>query len=330
MCTAITYKTGGAYFGRTLDYEISFGEEVVITPRRYPFSFRCGERTSSHYAMIGMALVEDAYPLYFDAMNERGLYMAGLNFTESARYAEGRDRARGVAQFELIPYILSSCATLDEARESLLDLSITDEPFNDRLPVAKLHWLIADGESAMTVESVARGLFLYDNRVGVLTNEPPFDMQMQQLNNYIGLSPAEPKNRFSDRLELRAYSRGMGAIGLPGDLSSQSRFARAAFVKMNSVSDSGEEESVSQFFHILGAVEQVRGCCSVENGYEITRYTSCCSAESGIYYYTTYGNRSISAVDMRCAELEGGSLERYPLIEREQIRYQRQTKVNKN
>lgn len=322
MCTAVTYKTGGAYFGRTLDYERSFGEEVVITPRRYPFSFRCGERLASHYAMIGMARVEDAYPLYFDAMNERGLYMAGLNFTESARYAEGRSKARGVAQFELIPYLLGSCATLDEAREALLELAVTGEPFNDRLPVAKLHWLIADSEGAMTVEAVAGGLFLYDNRVGVLTNEPPFEMQMQQLNNYMGLSPDEPKNRFSDRLELRAYSRGMGALGLPGDLSSQSRFARAAFVKMNSVSDSGEEESVSQFFHILGAVEQVRGCCSVGDGYEITRYTSCCSAERGIYYYTTYGNRSISAVDMRRAELDGGALERYPLITKEQIIYQ--------
>ena len=328
MCTAVTYKTKDTYFGRTLDYERSFGEEIVVTPRRYPFSFRNGARAVSHYAMVGMALAEDGYPLYFDAMNERGLYMAGLNFTDSARYSEGEDGTKRVAQFELIPYILGSCADLDEARELLLDISVTGEAFNESLPTARLHWLVADGEGAMTVEPLESGLAVYNNPVGVLTNEPPFDSQMRQLNNYMNLSPKEAKNRFSEKLQLKAYSRGMGAIGLPGDLSSQSRFVRAAFVKLNSVSGESEEESVSQFFHILGAVEQVRGCCSVDDGYEITRYSSCCSARQGIYYYTTYENRGISAVDMRCAQLDGEELERYPLEMREQIRYQRKSKKN--
>lgn len=327
MCTAITYKTRGAYFGRTLDYERSFGEEIVVTPRRYTFVFRNGERTSSHYAMVGMARVEDGYPLYFDAMNERGLYMAGLNFTESARYMDGGD-GRRLSQFELVPYILGSCADLDEARERLLEISVTGEAFKESLPAARLHWLLADAEGAITVEPLESGLFIYDNPVGVLTNEPPFDVQMQQLNNYMNLSSKEAQNRFSDKLQLRAYSRGMGAIGLPGDLSSQSRFVRAAFVKLNSVSGESEEESIGQLFHILGAVEQVRGCCAVGDGYEITRYSSCCSAQQGIYYYTTYENRAISAVDMRCAQLNGDALECYPLVTREQIRYQR--KVNKN
>lgn len=111
--------------------------------------------------------------------------------------------------------------------------------------------------------------------------------------------------------------------GLPGDLSSQSRFVRAAFVKLNSVSGDSESESVSQFFHILGSVEQQRGCCEAENGrYEITLYTSCCNASRGIYYYTTYGNRQITAVDMYQENLDSSRLIRYPLIQGEQIRRQ--------
>lgn len=39
MCTAATYRTKDFYFGRTLDYEFSYGEEIVITPRNYEFNF---------------------------------------------------------------------------------------------------------------------------------------------------------------------------------------------------------------------------------------------------------------------------------------------------
>ena len=164
---------------------------------------------------------------------------------------------------------------------------------------------------------------IYDNPVGVLTNNPPFDEQLFQLNNYMHLSPKTPKNSFSDKLSLNAYSRGMGALGLPGDLSSQSRFVRAAFVKMNSLSGNSENESVSQFFHILGAVDQQRGCCEVGEGkYEITIYTSCCNADKGIYYYTTYDNHQITAVNMYNEDLDGLCLLRYPLIKGEQIKTQ--------
>lgn len=115
----------------------------------------------------------------------------------------------------------------------------------------------------------------------------------------------------------------MGALGLPGDLSSPSRFARVSFVKMNSVCGDSEEESVSQFFHILGAVEQQKGCCDLGDGkYEITLYTACCNADRGIYYYTSYDNRQISAVDMRKENLDTEKLIRYRAIRGEQIRMQ--------
>ena len=137
------------------------------------------------------------------------------------------------------------------------------------------------------------------------------------------LSNISPENTFSSRLDLKNYSRGMGAIGLPGDLSSQSRFVRTAFVKMNSVSGDGELESVSQFFHILNSVDQQRGCCDLgDNKYEITIYTSCCNATKGIYYYTTYDNHQITAVNMNKENLEWNKLIRYPLIKEEQIKLQ--------
>ncbi len=320
MCTAATYKTKDFYFGRTLDYEFSYGDEVVVTPRNYPFSFRDAGEMKSHYAIIGMACVVENTPLYYDAMNEKGLCMAGLNFVGNAVYRKPEAGKDNVAQFEFIAWILGQCADVRAARAKLQNLNLTDTPFSAELPVAQLHWILADREEAITVESVKDGLKIYDNPVGVLTNNPPFPEQMFRLNDYMHLSPKSPENHFAESLPLYTYSRGMGAMGLPGDLSSQSRFVRVAFTKMHSVSGDSEQESISQFFHILGSVDQQRGCCDVGEGkYEITLYTSCCNADKGIYYYNTYENHQISGVDMHKENLDGTTLVRYPLVTGEQI-----------
>ena len=177
-----------------------------------------------------------------------------------------------------------------------------------------------DKDEAVVIESMADGLHVYDDPAGVLTNNPPFPQQLFNLNNYMALSPRQPENRFSGALGLHCYSRGMGALGLPGDLSSMSRFVRVAYTKLNAVCRDTEAENVSQFFHILGAVEQQRGCCEVEPGaYEYTIYTSCCNATRGIYYYTTYDNHQITAVDLHRAELDGETLSTWPLVTGEQI-----------
>lgn len=323
MCTAATYQTKDSYFGRTLDYEFSYGEGVTVTPRGYPFRFRHVRGMDRHFAMIGMAHVAEEYPLYYDAVNEQGLGMAGLNFVGNAVYREPVPEKDNIAQFEFIPWVLGQCASVAEARSLLTRVNLVSTPFSENLPVAELHWIIADREEAITVEAVREGLMVYDNPVGILTNNPPFNEQMFSLNNYMQLSAGTPQNHFCQQLPLHAYSRGMGALGLPGDLSSASRFVRASFVKLNSVSGDSESESVSQFFHILGSVDQQRGCCALEDGkYEVTLFTSCCNMHRGVYYYTTYENHQISAVDMHRTNMAGRRLCIYPLIQGEQIRYQ--------
>lgn len=320
MCTAITYKTKNHYFGRNFDLEYSYNETVTITPRNYEFKFRKVEPLTTHYAMIGMAYVVGDYPLYYDATNEKGLSMAGLNFPKNADYKEYVDGKDNVTPFEFIPWVLGKCATISEVKSLLDNINLVNINFSEQLPLSPLHWIISDRDSSITVECVKEGLKIYDNEIGVLTNNPPFDYQMFNLNNYMNLSIKAPTNTFSDKIELDQYSRGMGGMGLPGDLSSASRFVRAAFVKLNSLSRDTEEESVSQFFHILGSVEQQRGCVEMgENEYEITIYSSCCNTDKGIYYYITYDNRQIIGVDMHRENLDGSKVVSYPLMKKQNI-----------
>lgn len=320
MCTAVTYNTNNFYFGRNLDIERDYGEIVVITPRQYPFLFRSGVNITDHYAMIGMAVVAEEYPLYFDATNEKGLSMAGLNFPGNAKYypiAEGRDN---VSPFELIPWVLCQCEDTRQALKLLNNINIWHEPFSEAFPLSPLHWILADACDSYTLEATQKGFQIYDNPVGILTNNPCFEFHMQNLSNYMNLTAKMPENRFSDKIELLPYSFGMGAMGLPGDPSSASRFIRAAFTKLNAVPSNSEEGNVSQFFHMLGSVVQQKGVTILNNGeHEYTKYSSCCNADKGIYYYTTYENRRICAVDMRKEQLDSRALIRYPLQQKQDV-----------
>lgn len=344
MCTCITYSSGDFYFGRNLDLEYSFGECVVITPRRFPLQYRHGKHCGdAHYAMIGMAASAglegpQAFPLYAEAVNEKGLCMAGLNFPGNAVYTTPEEEKENVASFEIIARILSSCASVDEA-DSLLDhMNITDTAFAPGLPPAPLHWLLADRERCIVIEQTKDGLNRYDNPFGVLTNNPPFEYHLMNMNNYLNLTPENPKMRFvregktvqsedrpevmpgdqteaqpevQDRREIRLapYSQGMGAIGLPGDFSSASRFVRAAFLRCNSVSGPEEDANVAQFFHILSNVAMVRGAVvTAEGKYDITTYSCCVNADTGTYYYRTYDDSRLHCVRMDSADLDGDRL----------------------
>lgn len=323
MCTAITYKTKNNYFGRNFDLEFSYNETVTVTPRNYPFIFRKEGQLNSHYAMIGMAFVVGDYPLYYDATNEKGLSMAGLNFPGNADYKPYEDGKDNITPFEFIPWILGQCKDVAEARKKLQTINLVNINFSDELPLSPLHWIISDNEESLTVECVKEGLKVYDNIPGVLTNNPPFDFQMFNLNNYMKLSIKKPENSFSEKLDLTTYSRGMGAMGLPGDLSSMSRFVKAVFTKMNSVSGESESESISQFYHILESVEQQKGCVDMGDGkFEYTIYSSCCNTDTGVYYYKTYENSQITGVDMNSENLDGNRLISYGLIKGQQIRMQ--------
>lgn len=319
MCTALSYNASDFYFGRTLDYDRSYGEEIVIMPRCFELNFLHTESSKKHYAIIGTAHIENNYPLFYDAANEKGLAMAGLNFVGNAHYHDIIANKINIAQFEFIPYILSQCANVCEAEKLLQNLNLTGDSFNKNLPASSLHWIISDKEKSIVIESVQSGIYIYSNPIGILTNNPPFSSQLFKLNDYMHLSNTQPENTFSDKLKLFPYSRGMGALGLPGDWSSSSRFIKTAFTTLNSIPGNSEPSNVNQFFHILSGVSQPRGCCKTNAGYEITLYTVCYSTSKGIYYYTTYNNHQISAVKLYNENLDENILKRFSMINEEQI-----------
>ena len=202
MCTAVSLSGKKHYFGRNLDLERGYNERVVITPRNYVFNMRCVKPITKHYAMIGMAAVADEYPLYFEATNEMGVSMAGLNFPGNAVYGEIMEGKVNIAPFELIPWVLGQCSNMQEVKKLLENLQLAEINFSEGLPLSPLHWIISDKECSITVECVKEGLKIYENPVGILTNNPPFDYHLTNLNNYMTLHEGEAENNFGLKIVL--------------------------------------------------------------------------------------------------------------------------------
>ena len=322
MCTCINLKTKDYYFGRNLDLEYRFNESVVITPREYEFKLRKEDSFKIKYAIIGMATVVNNYPLYAEACNEKGVSIAGLNFPHNAFYEEVKKEKINITPFELIPWVLGNFDKVEELKEVIYNINLIDISFSKDMQLTPLHWMISDEKETIVLEQTKEGLNVYDNKVGVLTNNPPFPYHKENLINYLNLTPNLPENRFSSKIELKTYGNGMGAIGLPGDNSSASRFIRAAFNKLNSVCDIDEEASVSQFFHILDSVAVVKGTnITQDRKYDTTTYSCCINTTKGIYYYKTYNNNQITAIRLNEKNMNRKDLEIHQLVENQQINY---------
>lgn len=308
MCTGLNFITkDNVLFGRNFDYEKSYKEQIVVTPRDYVFRFTNGDCNSKHSAIMGIGAGSvPEYPLYYDAMNEEGLCVAGLNFEGNAIYNNFDEDMTNIAPWEFIPFLLCYASDVSEVEGLLANANIVDIPYSDDLPNSPLHWIISDKEgNCIVVEPVYEGLKVYRNDVSVLTNNPQFPLQISELNKYRGLSTKNPDNSFG--VELDEYSRGMGAIGLCGDYSSTSRFVRASFVRANAYKDWFWYDNIYQFFHILGSVEQIKGLTELDNGeFEYTIYSDCYLEDK--LYFKSYNSCAILSRCFDDFDLESSEL----------------------
>ncbi len=284
MCTAVAK---GNLLGRTLDYNCSFGESLVILPKGYSFKLKYEGEIRAKTKIMGVCYKAGEIPLFYDGINESGVGICALNFPKYAVYRDREEKKLNLASFEVISYILSLASSLKEALRLIENLNITNDSFGDGLPTTPMHWIIADREESAVVEPLAFGVKITKNPVGALTNAPPLDYHLTRLSEIVALHPGEPENYLLWDKETKPYARGMGAIGLPGDFSSVSRFLRAVFVKENIIV--GGEGEVESFFHIMSSVSVPRGCALSEEGEPVsTIYTSCADLSEGVYYLKAY------------------------------------------
>ncbi|HHL2066597.1 choloylglycine hydrolase [Clostridium perfringens] len=317
MCTGLALETkdGLHLFGRNMDIEYSFNQSIIFIPR----NFKCVNKSNkkeliTKYAVLGMGTIFDDYPTFADGMNEKGLGCAGLNFPVYVSYSkEDIEGKTNIPVYNFLLWVLANFSSVEEVKEALKNANIVDIPISENIPNTTLHWMISDitGKS-IVVEQTKEKLNVFDNNIGVLTNSPTFDWHVANLNQYVGLRYNQvPEFKLGDQ-SLTALGQGTGLVGLPGDFTPASRFIRVAFLRDAMIKNDKDSIDLIEFFHILNNVAMVRGSTrTVEEKSDLTQYTSCMCLEKGIYYYNTYENNQINAIDMNKENLDGNKIKTY-------------------
>ena len=312
MCTGVRFSdaNGNMYFGRNLDWSVGYGQRVVVTPRGYKYkSAFLGEMANSP-AVIGMGIVAENTPLYFDCANEHGLAVAGLNFPGYASYAASAVEGKtNIAAYEFPLWVALNFKTVDEVEKALKDVAIIAKPINDQYPVSELHWLIGDSERSIVVEYTVAGMEVFENDVDVLTNQPGYDWHKENLRNYMNLLPLMPKEVKWAKATMKAFGSGSLMRGLPGGFYSTDRFIRVAYLNTHYPVQSDETSNVSRLFHTLAGVAMIDGGAAMADGkFEKTVYTGGYSTATQTYYYNTYEDFTIKSVALKDCDLNSTTL----------------------
>lgn len=327
MCTALTLKTKDGYnlFGRNMDLSYSFNQAVTLLPRNYEYRDRVTQSMKkTKYAILGMATVIGDYPAFADGFNEKGLGCAGLNFPGYS-YLEEKEvpGKNNLAPYDLIVWILSNFETVDEVSKELENVELVAVPIDEKTPLPTLHWIVADKHGkSIVIEKTKEGLKVYENPIGVLTNSPTFDWHLTNLNEYIKINPNQPQDTKWVDKELKPLGVGLGTKGFPGGFSGVDRFVRISYLKSKLPETEDLMTGISQFFHILNNVAMPKGAVISDGLDDITLYTSCMCQQKGIYYYSTYNNNGISAIDMNKEDLDSKEIKVFEYLDKLHITYQ--------
>ena len=331
-CTSFNLKArnGDVVYGRTLEFALPLNSDLIVIPRHLTIEgvgpdgkAGTGLTYTTKYGAAGANGL--GLPVLVDGINEKGLAAGMLNFPGLAEFqdvspAEARN---SIASHELVTYILTQFATLDEVKAGLPKIKVNrsiQPVFKSPVPI---HVTVHDkAGNDIVVEYVGGALQITDNPTTVMTNAPTIGWDLGNLAQY-ATATAQPVPDFTIKgARFAPWSTGGGMNGLPGDLSSQSRFVRAAFLVANAPAFKDAGEGLGLAFHILnqfdippGAVNTAADAAAGGGvaGYETTEWTATADLTHGIYQIKTYGNSDIRQISLGAADLDAKAIRFIPL-----------------
>jgi choloylglycine hydrolase len=319
-CTGILLeaKDGSLSTGRTVEFEIDLDMSVAVIPRDFGFVGTTpkgeGMAYKSKYASAGVFCFGSN--ILMDGINEKGLAAAAFYFPGYASYAActEENQKSALSPIDFTNWILSQFASLEEVKEGVKSVAIVPTVIKEwGSAPPPMHYIVYDktGKS-LVIEPLEGSLKVYDNPIGVITNSPTFDWHIQNLNNFMNLSPLNVEPKKLRGLELKSFGQGSGMVGLPGDFSPPSRFVRAAIFSVNALVSENLDQLVDQTFHILNLFDIPKGAVQEEIGnkkfYDYTPLTVVRDIKSMKYFYKSYKDQAIKFIDLSAFDLNEKSI----------------------
>ncbi len=328
-CTGIRIKTedGNYIFGRTLEFAADYiAHTLIAVPRDYKYtghtpSGKPGMPWKTKYAHVGFN--PSSLPLVDDGLNEQGLACGGFFQVGYAKYenvTEG-DYPRTISNLDLASWILSTCASVAEVREQLPKIRVCAAVLPELGYVPPIHYFVADktGDAAV-IEYLDGKLNIYENEVNAITNSPTYTWQTTNLRNYIAVKPDNNPAITINGNKFEQFGQGSGALGLPGDFSSPSRFIRAVFFANAAFQGKDTDEGIGIAFHILNQFDIPKGSVrGVEVGkplIDTTQWTSASDLTNSRYFYHTYSDRTVRVINLKKLNLKTPNIKTIKEVQR--------------
>jgi choloylglycine hydrolase len=316
-CTSFRIKTEDrhVFYVRTLEGETDFQSSLQAIPKdtsyvgTLPDGSSGGLAWTSLYGVVGVTALNR--PLFMDGINEKGLAGGSLmfpGFAEYQSYDESLSK-QTVAQWELLTWILSTCATVDEVQTKIATVRVSNSTIKD-LGSIPLHFVVHDRlGNCLVIEHTKGKVQLYENPLGVMTNSPPFDWHLINLGNFVNISATNVNPISLGDLRETGLGQGTGMLGLPGDYTPPSRFVGMVALTDSALPVTGFNDGLNLGMTIidnvdipLGAIKDPSGH---EDGMDRTFWSAIGDLDRGWYYIRTYGNKNWRMVDTAKALSKG-------------------------
>ena len=329
-CTSFVIKTkdGSPVYGRTMEWgAFDLKSNLVVVPRNFSFiselgGGKKGMAWKNKYGFVAINAVNQ--PFVMDGMNETGLTIGVLYFPEFAEYQlfKAGKESLTLNNIDHCAYLLGQFETVEEVKAALPKLRVIhnkdlDKAFGAPSP---LHQIVTDNTGAsIVIEYVGGKLNIHDNKIGVMTNAPPYEWLLLNLRNYPQLRAfGGPMDKQINGVSIAPFGAGSGMLGLPGDVTPPSRFIRAVAFTQTLIPPKDTEACVNEAARILNNFDIPRGLVregeSPENYHlNFTQWTTIGDIRNKRYYWWTEHNRRMRVVDLKLLDFEGNKIRSIPL-----------------
>lgn len=327
-CTGITLTAadGNVVRARTMEFNVDLKSSVIVIPRGQARTGttpdgKPGLSWKAKYASVGINPM--GMPYLVDGLNEKGLSVGLFYFDQSAQFQPytPADADQTLASWELGSYILDNFATVDEVRKGLADVTVAPVKFDQFNIVLPVHFVATDTSGkSIVIEYVDGKLNIHDDEIGVITNNPPFDWHMINLQNYVNLGLQNAPAQKLGGVDIKGLGQGTGLLGMPGDFTSPSRFVRAAIFSHGIAPSTDANHATFQAFHILNNFDIPKGV--VRDGdkdadgninADYTQWTSANDLTARRFYFRTYEDSTIRVVDLTKQNLDADKILSWPM-----------------
>lgn len=301
-------KDGTIINARSMDFAINDQAQATIYPRGKQWSSEApgkkkGLQWKQRYGFVGMSAL--GLPVSSDGMNEKGL-SAKFLWLPSVGYQsvpEGQE-ARALDSSLLPDWILGSFSSVAEVKKALPEVLVWGGTLPGLDGVLVVHLAVHDAQgNSIVAEWIDGKLHIYDNPLGVMTNEPPLPHQWANLRNYVNLSPMMQKSLQLNGMTVSGTGNGSGLLGLPGDCTPPSRFVRVAVLGKFAYQPEKAADAVVFARHLLEQVDVMPGISRDKSPQgEMADYTQWIAIEdltNRVFYFADYKDQTLRAIDLK-------------------------------